>query len=131
MKEVILFFMCFVFVFLIYQIFIVSKAKKKFLKKNKGKKIKGKVQKRDDPMEIRYLVTKYHLDLKKVNYYQLLQVVALVSSFDISLIVSIIMIVDGYLLQLLIAMIIVIPIIMISYYFVFLFYKKKGMICDD
>ena len=85
MEELSLFLLSFVFVFLIYQFFIVRRAKKNHAKK--GKK---------DPIEISYLVRKYHLDLKKVHYNQLLQIVALVSSFDISLVVSIILLLKTF-----------------------------------
>ena len=119
LEEVVLFFMCFIFVLIIYEIFIVSKAKK-----NEDKDIKKY------PIEVKYLIAKYKLDIKKVNYKQLLQIVALVSSFDISVIVSLVMIFDSYLFQLLGALIIVVPVILVSYHFVGLFYKKKGMIKD-
>ena len=52
MQELLLFLLTFVFVFILYQIFIVRKAKKK------GKKFK-------EPIEITYLVNRYKLDLKK------------------------------------------------------------------
>ena len=35
------------------------------------------------PIEVKFLVSRYKLDMKKVNYNQLLQIIALVSSFDI------------------------------------------------
>ena len=78
--------------------------------------------------EIRYLVSKYNLDMKKVNYNQLLQIVALTSSFDITIIVTIVALVDNYLLSLLMCMLLVIPVVMVSYWLVFKFYKKRGMI---
>ncbi len=119
MEELILFGLCYILVFIIYQIFIVSKAKKNYEKKDKKY-----------PVEVKYLVGKYKLDLEKVNYNQLLQIIALVSSFDISFIVSCVMIFDSYVIQLLAAVAIVIPVLLVSYYFVGLFYKKKGMIKD-
>lgn len=121
MQEFILFLMCFVFVFIIYQIFIVSKAKKNHISKKKKDREK-------QPIEVRYLIFKYHIDLEKASYNQLLQVVALVSAFDISLIVTLTMLIDEYLFQLLLAVVIVIPIILVSYHFVGRFYQKKGMV---
>ena len=74
------------------------------------------------------MVTKYKLDLDKVNYNKLLLVVSLVSSFDITLIVTIITLFDSYLVSFLLAAVLVLPIVMISYWLVYKFYEKKGMI---
>ena len=118
MEELILFLISFVFIFMVYQLLVVSKAKRNS-KKKKNKR---------EPVEVTYLVTKYKLDIKKVNYNQLLQIIALVSSFDIALIVSLVMIVNNFFLRLLIALVATIIIILVSYHLVYLFYKKKGMI---
>lgn len=82
------------------------------------------------PMEVKYLISKYRLDLKKVNYNQLLQIVALVSSLDISIMVTVTLLADSFLYQIFVAVILVVPIILVSYHFVGVFYKKKGMIKD-
>ena len=117
MQEVILFILSFIFILVIYEIFIVSKAKKN--EKKKENKC---------PTEIKYLILKYKFDLKKLNYHKLLHVCAFVSSFDMALIVSISMLVDNYVLQLLIVVVLVIPVILVSYHLVYLCYKKKGLI---
>ena len=113
MQEIILFILSFLFILVIYEIFIVAKAKKKDNKQ---------------PIEVKYLVTKYKIDVKKVGYHKLLQVCAFVSSFDMALIVTLAMLVDNYLAQLVIAVGLTIPVILISYHLVYLFYKKKGLI---
>ena len=118
MRELILFLMSFVFIFIIYEIIIVGKAKKNEKKKKENKQ----------PMEVKYLVARYNFDLRKIDYNKLLHVVALVSSFDMALIVSIAMIFDSYMVQLLIMIVLVVPIILISYHIVYLVYKKKGLI---
>ncbi len=118
MEELILFFLSFLIVFIIYELFIVSRAKKSY----------GNKKDRKMPIEAKYLIQKYNLDIKKDSYFQLLQIIAIVSSFDISLIVTLILLVDGYMFQLLLAIIFSIPIILISYHFVGVFYRRKGMI---
>ena len=119
MQELVLFLLTFVFVLILYEIFIVNRAKKS----------KKKVNKKDkDPIEVNYLVRKYHLDMKKVNYNQLLQICAIVSSLDISICVSLIGLVNGLLTELFVGFISIVALIYVSYYFVYLFYKKKGMI---
>ena len=117
MEEIVLFFMSYVLIFIIYQIFIILPAKKN----RSGRK-------KRELLEIKYLELKYNLDLDKVKYEQLLQICALVSSFDISLSVTFVSLVNGLLLELLVGFLSIIILIFISYHFVYLFYKKKGMI---
>ena len=83
------------------------------------------------PMEINYLINIYKLDIKKVNYNQLLQIITIVSSFDIAFVVSLINITDNFILEVLIGFVGTLGIIFFSYYLVYLFYKKKGMIKND
>ncbi len=124
MREIILFILCFIVVLTSYELFLVKPMKKYRANKSKRKKEKKEL------VEIRYLVYKYGLDLKKVNYNQLLQIVALTSSIDITIIVTIIAAFDNYLLSLALCLVLSVPIIILSYWFVFKFYKKRGMIKD-
>lgn len=115
MEEFILFLMAYVLIFLFYQVFVVKKAKK-------GKK--------NDPVEVLYLMRVYRLDRKKVDYPQLLQIIAITSSFDIALVVSIISFFKPFLWKLLSGVASTVLLILVSYHIVYLFYKKKGMIKD-
>ena len=126
MKEIILFIACFILVFICYQVFFILPMKK--YRKNKKNGKKKKIKEKKELAEIRFLVTKYKLDLDKVNYNKLLLVVSLVSSFDITLIVTIITLFDSYLVSFLLAAVLVLPIVMISYWLGYTFYEKKGMI---
>ena len=120
MEEVVLFLITYVLVFLMYQIFIVSKAKRNKDKKNKK-----------EPLEILYLKKMYKkLDFKKIPYNQLLQLIALISSFDISVIVTIVVHINNFLLEILVGFFGIIILILISYHVIYLFYKKKGMIIN-
>lgn len=118
MQEVILFLLTYLFVFIIYEIFIVKRAIKNEKKKKDNKQ----------PMEIKFLIYKYKFNLKKVNYHKLLHIVAFVSSFDISLIVSLALLTNNYILEILIILGLVVPVILFSYHIVYLIYKKKGLI---
>ena len=119
MQELVLFFLTFLFIFLIYQLFVVRRAKKQS-KKNKKELV-----------EVLYLVKVYHLDMKKIHYPQLLQIVAITSSLDIAFVVTIIMILPNFFLELIIGFCSLFVIILVSYHMVYLFYKKKGMIRDE
>lgn len=116
MNEIVLFLMTYLFVFFIYQIFIIGKAKRKNSKKR--------------PMEVNYLINKYHIDIKRIDYKKLLLIISLVSSLDISILVTIILIFDSYFIKTIVALLLVIPIIVISYHFIGRYYKKKGMVID-
>ena len=116
MEEFILFIITFIFVFVLYQLFLIGPRKKKKAKK--------------ELLEIRYLETRYALDVKKISYPQLLQICAIVSSLDISMIVWIIVHIHTLWLMLLVGFIAIFLFILISYHFVYLFYKKKGMVKD-
>lgn len=111
MKEnIILTVLSFILVLIIYEIFIVNKAKK-----NREK----------IPVEIKYIIKKYKIDLDKINYNQLLQMVAITSAFDISLIAFVMSMIPNFGLELLIGLIMFVPIIFISYSFIGKRYRKK------
>lgn len=129
MEELGLFILSFIFVLLIYQIFIIRPAKKRKNKKSKGRKKKEDTSK--ELFEIKYLQARYKLDMKKINYNQLLQICAITSSFDISFIVYLIGIINNFILRILGGFIFTLGIIMLSYHLVYLFYKKKGMIINE
>ncbi len=129
MEELGLFILSFIFVLLIYQIFIIRPAKKRKNNKSKGRKKKDDSSK--ELFEIKYLQARYKLDMKKINYNQLLQICAITSSFDISFIVYLIGIINNFILRVLGGFIFTLGIIMLSYHLVYLFYKKKGMIINE
>ena len=122
MEELILFILTYVFVFVIYQIFIISPAKKR--KKNNVKTDK-------ELFEVKYLVSKYKLDLDKISYNQLIQICALISSFDISVAVSVVALDNSFLVDMLLGFTTIFVLIFVGYHMVYLFYKKKGMIKNE
>ena len=105
-QELILFLLSFLLVFIIYQIFIVRRAKPKKLVNKKDKRIKEP----KEPLEVTYLVSR-GLDLKKVDYNKLLFVVSMVSSIDIALVVTIIMLLKVFILEIIVGFISTIGII--------------------
>lgn len=121
MEEFILFGMTYLFVFIIYQIFVIGPAKKRKKKNNKDKEI----------IEVKYLISRYKINLDKISYNQLIQICALVSSFDISIAVGVMTLFNNFLLQMLLGFTTIFILIFISYHMVYLFYKKKGMIKNE
>lgn len=124
-QELILFLLSFLLVFIIYQLFIVRRAKPR-----KNKKKDKRIKEPKEPMEVTYLVNK-GLDLKKVDYNTLLFVVSIVSSIDIALTVSIIMFLNNFILEIIVGFISIFIIILLSYELVYLVYKKKGMVKNE
>lgn len=127
LEEVLLFLICFILVLILYEIFIVLPMKNYRKNKIKGKKVK---KERNDPVEVKYLIFKYGLNIEKVDYNKLLRIVSLVSSFDIAIVVSMVAIIEkfGYVWQMILSIVIIIPLFLITYGLVAKYYKKKGMI---
>ena len=115
MKELVLFILTFTLVFIVYYILLKDK------KKNKNKR----------PIEIRFIVERYDLDMKKIKYNKLALLVALVNAFDIALLVTIINMIKSVILQVVCVMVLIGPIIIVSYNLIGRYYKKKGMTKDE
>ena len=71
------------------------------------------------------LVNKYDLDIKKIDYKKLLHIIALVSSLDIAIVVTIANLINNYLLMVLVSIILMLILILISYEIVGRIYRKK------
>lgn len=108
--------MIFVVVFLIYEFVLLKKYKNK---KKKKKKAKGY------PIEVKILKDFYHLDVTRVNYNRLLHFIAVVSSLDIAIIVTIAGLFESGIIQILIAFVLVLPVIFSSYYLIHLYYQYR------
>jgi hypothetical protein len=115
-----LFVVTFIVVFIIYNFtFIRSYNQEKKLKK-------GKVDKRrKEPMEIQLLKNYYKVDISKLKYTSVLRKIAFISSFDISLIVSIACVTKLGLVQVLIACVIIFPVTYVSYWILAKMLKRK------
>lgn len=112
LEEVILFILTFLLIFIIYELFLVRKAKKD--------------KRRKKPVEVNYLMGKFNLDLDKINYKRLLNIISAVSAFDISFVVTIVSLFENFLLQLLVGFVLIMLLIIVSYDIVGRIYKKKG-----
>lgn len=124
-SNIIIFVIVFLLVYVIYNFTVISKEKKRL---EKGKK-KGnqKIDEAAYPAEVMYLIKRYQLDLKKVNYFSLLREISLVCSFDLSLIAFLATQVNGTLWQILIAALLCIPVIYISFMLYGKRLQKKGL----
>lgn len=104
------FIVIFILIYVFYYFCSVRKARKN------GKKV---------PVEVQYLLIKYQINLKKIKYKKFVNSVALLGSFDIALVGSIVMYFNNIFFQLLIGFALFIPIILISFKLVGKYYQKK------
>ncbi len=134
MREVILFVLTFIFFDMIYYVFTIRKEVNKIRGKSKGKAQKAKKKKKVDeaklPVEINYMVLRYRLDMNKIVYWRFLQIMGVVTSFDLALVVTIVSFIESTGLQLVVGLVLLIPILVLSYHFIGLYYRKKGMTLD-
>ena len=123
-SDIIIFVIIFLLVFVIYNFAVINKEKKRL---EKMKKKNQRVDEAAYPAEVMYLVKRYQLDLKKVNYFSLLREISLVCSFELSLIAYLATQVNGTIWQILIAAILCIPVIYISFMLYGKRLQKKGL----
>lgn len=123
-SDIIIFVIIFLLVFVIYNFAVINKEKKRL---EKMKKKNQRVDEAAYPAEVMYLVKRYQLDLKKVNYFSLLREISLVCSFDLSLIAYLATQVNGTIWQILIAALFCIPVIYISFMLYGKRLQKKGL----
>lgn len=132
MREVVLFLLTFIFIYMLYYLFTIRKELNKINKRKKKKqgKKKKKIDEAKLPVEINYLVLKYRLDLGKINYFRFLQIMGVTTSFDLALIITLVSFLDSAGLQLVVGFFALIPILLISYHIVGKIYQKKGKMID-
>ena len=117
--------MTFIVVFIIYQFIFI----RDYRSLNNNKKQRS-VKPRKKPVEVK-LLESLKVDISKLKYSKVLNSVALVSSLDISIIITIACLSNIGLIQIAIAIVIIIPIIYFSYYLLALYYKRKIRLNKD
>jgi len=122
LQNIILFLLTFITIFLVYEIMFIKEYR--YNKKIKKDKI-SKDDNRKEPVEVRLLKSYYKVDIDKLNYSSVLNTIAFISSLDMAIIITVACLVKIGLIQILIALILVIPIIYSSYYLLAKYYKYK------
>ena len=120
MKNIILFCFCFIIVFAFYELFVVNitlKKKKKEIFKN-------------NPIEVNLIASLCKLDMDKVNYKELLHLISIFFSLDVSFIFIIIYNIKVLYLQIIFGSVIGILLLCVTIYIFKIIYKKRGMIKD-
>ncbi len=116
MEEIVLFVISFIIIYFIYSTFVI-KRKKKY---NPNKV----------PMEIKFLIQKYKLDMDKINYIELVDRVSLWISFDMALSISLVGFIKNVYFQILLGVSLLFVLVFLSYSYIGKIYKKRGLIKD-
>ena len=111
MRQIILFISIFSIVYLLYFLFVISRAKSL----NKWK----------NGRELSFLKYRYKLNYEKINIKALGHVIALSNAFIISTVVTVISLFKNFLLQMLLGVIILVPFILIVYHIIGKIYQNK------
>lgn len=103
------------------------------LRGRKNKKVKEEKEDIKIPTEVEILIAKYHIDLSKINYKKLLKIVGMTCSIDIGLIFTIVNLIpiDNIYVQLIIGIILIIPVILMSYALLGKYFTKKGLVVKN
>ena len=109
LESFMLFLLTFVLVFIVYQVLFL----KEYGRNIKNRKNKSNILNRKKPVEVRLLEMYYKVDVSKLKYGRLLNLVAFVSSFD-----------RGF-IQIIVAFLIIAPIIYLSYLLLSIYLKHK------
>ena len=83
------------------------------------------------PVELVFLIRKYRLDMSNIKYQNIMNIIGLVSAFDIAFVSTFVFsFVKNLYLAILIGAIMLIPIIFITFNFIGTFYVKKGCVLN-
>lgn len=110
-------FLEFIIVFLI--IYIAYFIYNKFSKTNK-------YDRKNAPVNVKYLVYKYKLDIVRIGYKKVIKTLSLCDSFIVSFLYIITKFIDNNLIRLLVAFILVFPLFAGVYHLVAMYYKKES-----
>ena len=85
------------------------------------------------PSEVKYFVYKYSIDLDKVNLRGVLKLIGLVLGIDIAILSLAVLLIfkESVVLQIIVAVILIIPLYLFSLRFVGNYFKKKGLVKDE
>lgn len=105
------FLISFIIIYLFYFITVI-------LQKKRYEKFKSSNQ-------VLFFVKRYKLDVNKMNISKFIKIISFINSFIIALTFTIVININNYLLMLLIGFIILIPLMLLSYYIVGFYLKKE------
>ncbi len=109
MEYICWFLFSFILIYIIYDLVFIRRTKR-------GIKV---------PQEVQYLISLYHLDINLFSYHKFVQIVGIVTSFDIAVAATAVIEIQGLIWQILFGFIVVLPVIAISFMLLGKYYQKK------
>lgn len=119
------------FVYIIYYFVSVNRYDKSgHVKKKKGRSLEV-ADYEALPSEVKYFITKYKVDLKKVNLRGLLKLTGLTLGIDIAVVsLFALLLSKNFVVEIIVALFLIIPVYLISLKVLAKNFKKKGLIKD-
>ena len=117
MKNILVALLAFILIELYYSLFVIRKNKKYDPDKATS--------------EVKLLVKKYNVDMKKVNYYSFMKTVALINALDVALVLYWVTFINKSNIECIVAIVLIIPVILISYAIFGNYLKKKGLVKNE
>lgn len=77
------------------------------------------------PAEAQYLIALYKLDVNRFSYHKFINILGLVTSFDIAIVATIVAKVDGVVWQILFGFVAVVPVVVLSFMLLGKYYQSK------
>jgi len=87
---------------------------------------KKKINKFKKSNQVLYFVKRYKLDINKINMNKFIHIISLTNSFIVALAFTATFIVENFYLGLVIGLIVLIPVMLISYHIIGNYLKKEG-----
>lgn len=112
MKELIIFIITFILIYLIYYVFVIHKHKT-LLKWQNGK-------------EMTYLKKVYKIKIKESNLKKIANVIAFSNAFIVALALSIISLLNNFIIQMLLGFVILSVLILLTYHIIGKYYQKRS-----
>lgn len=111
MNYLLTFIICFIIIYLVYSIFVIYR--KKGFEKFKNSK------------QVIFFEKAYKLDFKKINLKNFAQSLALTNAFIIAFTFTVIQLIQNFILKMLVAFVILVPLMLLMYKLLSIVYKKK------
>ena len=111
-KAAVEFIIVFIIVYVVFFLFNI-KAKKRYDRKNA-------------PVNIKYLTVKYNLDVVKIGYKRLLNTLTFIDSLIVATLFTVTRFIDSTIIRLVVAFVLVFPLFAGIYHLVAMYYKKES-----
>ena len=86
----------------------------------------NKFKKDKKTTEVMYIVNRFNLNTNKIKYYEILRVITIIESIMLSIVVTVVENIDSFILEVMVALILMLGLTFISFELLGKYYVKKG-----